>query len=127
MIKTMRQIKQWLPIAGLVLCFTFASNAAVVDIQSIVKNLVGFDGKSVTIRGTAAEVNKTKSRRGNPYTTFQAQGAGAAIKVFTFGHPGIENGDCVEVTGVFHHVWHVPPNYTFYDEIEAQSVTPIAC
>jgi hypothetical protein len=51
--------------------------------------------------------------------------AGAAIKVFTWGHPGTKAGDIVRVTEVFQQVKRVR-QYTFYNEIEAQSVTPIA-
>ena len=121
----MWQIKKWGPITGLILFFTFASHAAEVPIQSIIRNPAQFDGKSVTIRGTAAAVNETISHSGNAYSTFEVQDADAAIKVFTWGHPGTKAGDLVQVTGVFQQVKRVR-QYTFYNEIEAQNVTPIA-
>jgi hypothetical protein len=89
----MLQVKKWVPITGLILFFTFASHAAEVRIQSIIRNPVLFDGKSVTIRGTAAAINETISRSGNAYSTFEVQDADAAIKVFIFGHPGTKAGD----------------------------------
>lgn len=64
------------------------------------------------------------SRRGNAYSTFQLRDtAGDAVKVFTWGHPNIMTGDPVQVTGVFEQVRHVG-RYTFYNEIDAQSVKP---
>ena len=95
----MWQIKKWVPITGLILFFTFASHAAEVPIQSIIRNPAQFDGKSVTIRGTAAAVIETISHSGNACFTFEVQDADAAIKVFTWGHPGTKAGDLVQVTG----------------------------
>src|SRR5262249_10302022 len=67
----MWQIKKWGPITGLILFFTFASHAAEVPIQLIIRNPAQFDGKSVTIRGTAAAVNETISHSGNAYSTLK--------------------------------------------------------
>jgi hypothetical protein len=126
----------WLSIAGLILLLTVVSSGAspLVRIPEIFKNPQQFDGKTVTIRGTAAAVKPTISKKGNAYTTLRVQD-GAEITVFTFGHPNppLNNGDCVEVTGRFFQEKHVPP-YTFYNEIEAitimklaSSVTPAQC
>ena len=46
------------------------------------------------------------------------------MKVFTFGTPAIKDGDRVEVRGVFQRVKHVG-SYTFHDEIDASSVSPV--
>ena len=70
-------------------------------------------------------MNKTISGSNNAYSTFKVQDAGAAIKVFTWGHPMIKAGDLVRVTGVFQQVTRVR-QYTFNNEIVAQSITPIA-
>lgn len=62
---------------------------------------------------------------GNDYTTFNLQdpsGCGA-IKVFTWGHPAMNNGDHVRVEGTFETV-HRQGRYTFYNEVEATKVTP---
>jgi hypothetical protein len=118
----MLQAKLSVPVTGLILLFTFASQAAEVPIQSIIKNPAQFDGKTVTILGTATGVNKTFSRSGNAYSTLEVQDADAAmIKVFTWGHPVTKTGDSVQVTGVFQQVKRVR-QYTFYNEIEAQSI-----
>ena len=121
----MFQIRKWVPTAGLILFFTFASHAGEVRIQSIIRNPAQFDGTSVTILGTATAMNKTISRSGNAYSTFEVQDADAGIKIFTWGHPVTRAGDLVQVTGVFQQVKRVR-QYTFYNEVEAQSVTPIA-
>jgi hypothetical protein len=113
----------WLSIAGLILLLTVVGNgASPVPVPAILANPQQFDGKTVTIRGKAAAVKPTISRRGNAYTTLRVQDSGAEITVFTFGHPDIQNDDRVEVTGRFFQEKHVPP-YTFYNEIEASSVT----
>jgi hypothetical protein len=104
---------------------TVVSNAATlsIPISAILANPQQFDGKTVTIRGTAAAVKPTTSRRGNDYTTLQVRDSGVEITVFTFGHPDTRDDDRVEVTGVFSQVTHVGP-YTFYNEIKASSVIP---
>jgi hypothetical protein len=61
------------PITGLILFFTFASHAAEVPIQSIIRNPAQFDGKSVTIRGTVAAVNETISHSGNARLKFKTR------------------------------------------------------
>src|SRR6478736_4064270 len=119
------EVRKWVPVIGLILFFTVATHAGEVRIQSIMRNPAQFDGKSVTISGTATAVNETISHSGNAYSTFEVQDADAAIKVFTWGHPGTKAGDLVQVTGVFQQVKRVR-QYTFYNEVEAQSVTPIA-
>jgi|SRR5262245_15538122 len=117
----------WVPIAALVLLFIiFPIRGAEVDIGSIVGNPAQFDGKSVTVRGTASAVKETVSRAGNPYATFQVQDKTGGIKIFTFGHPGIKTGDCVEAKGVYQQVKRVG-RYTFYNEIEAQNVAATRC
>ncbi len=104
----------------------FASAFEATSIQSIIANPAQFDGKTVTIRGPAAAVKETVSRRGNSYATLQVQETGGdAIKIFTWGHPSTRNGDRVEVTGVSQQVKRVG-RYTFYNEIEAQSIKPFA-
>ena len=113
-------------IASLIVFFAFSSYAfEATSIQSIITNPAEFDGKTVTIQGTAAAVKETTSRAGNAYATLQIQDTGGAIKVFTWGHPSTRNGDRVEVTGVFQQVKRVG-RYTFYNEIEAQSIKPFA-
>jgi hypothetical protein len=112
----------WIFVTALALLFIVSpSSGAEDDIGSIVGNPAQFHGKTVTVRGTASAVRETVSRAGNPYATFQLQDKTGGIKVFTFGHPGIKIGDCVEVRGTYLQVNRKGPN-TFYNEIEAQNV-----
>jgi DNA/RNA endonuclease YhcR with UshA esterase domain len=113
---------RWLPIANIILFLPFASNAAETTVASILANPVQFDGRSVTVRGSATAVKPTVSRKGNAYTTLQLQDGGSVITVNMRGHPATKTGDRVEVTGVFQTVTHVGA-YTVY-KIEAQSITP---
>ena len=125
--KRFRGLHGWSLIAGLILCLTVSCNAAEPKISDILASPAQFDGKTVTVRGMAAAVKETTSRKGNDYTTFRVQDSGGApIVIFTFGHLGIRNADCVLVIGVFEKVKNVGP-YTFYDEIEAQRVAPSTC
>jgi hypothetical protein len=99
------------------------SLAVETTVPAILANPGQFNGKTVTVRGIATAVKPTVSHRGNPYTTLRLQDGGSAIAVYTQGHAATANGDRVEVIGVFQTVKHVGP-YTFYNEIEAQSITP---
>jgi hypothetical protein len=38
----------------------------------------------------------------------------------------VKDGSSVEVVGVFQQVKRVPPSYTFYNEVEAQTVRPLS-
>ena len=124
-VQDIRAVSGWVPIPIILVFLTSAAMGADASIGSILSNPAQFDGKIVTIRGTAAAVNQTISRSGNAYSTFQVQDASGNIKVFTWGHPGIKSRDGVQVTGVFQQVKRVR-QYTFYNEIEAHSITPIA-
>ena len=101
-----------------------ASWASAATVAEIAKNPAAFDQKTVAASGTAQEVSSCTSRRGNPYTTFRLSDQGEAVKVFTFGTPAIKDGDRVEVRGVFQRVKQVGA-YTFHDEIDASSVSPV--
>src|SRR5256885_15797723 len=98
--------------------------ASAETVAEIAKNPAAFDQKTVTASGTAQEVSRRTSRRGNPYTTFRLSDQGEAVKVFTFGTPAIKDGDRVEVRGVFQRVKQVGAS-TFHNEIDASSVSPV--
>lgn len=125
--KAMRRLTRscrWLAAACAMLLATVSTNAAEVSIHSIFTNPAQYDGQTVTLRGAAVAVKETVSRRGNDYTTFKLQDpSGEAISIFAWGHPALANSDRVEVVGVFQQVRHVG-RYTFYNEVEAQSVSP---
>jgi hypothetical protein len=99
--------------------------AAQLGVCAIVAKPADFDHQTVSLQGTATALKETTSRRGNDYTTFNlndASGCGA-VKVFTWGHAAMSNGDQVRVEGVFEAV-HRVRQYTFHNEVEATKVTP---
>ena len=62
------------------------------------------------------------SKGGNEYTTFSLiESSGESIRVFTWGHPKIKEGQKVKVTGTYRKVKKIR-RYTFYNEIEAVEV-----
>jgi hypothetical protein len=102
------------------------ASAAEVSVKDVTANPAQFDGQTVTLRGTATAVKATTSRKGNDYITFQVTDAsGAAVRVFSWGHPNLKQGEPVEVVGVFQQVKRVG-RATFYNEVEAQTVRPLA-
>jgi RecJ-like exonuclease len=115
-------VNRWLPITALILLFTVVGCTVETTASSILANPAQFDGKSVSIQGAIVAVKETTSRAGNDYATFEVRDVtGGAVKVFTWGHPDIMNGDPVQVIGVFQQVRRVG-QYTFYNEIEARSI-----
>ena len=82
----------------------------------------GWDGEVVMVSGKVIDLEHRRSRGGNLYSTFSvADQAGSWLKVFRWGHPRIEDGDQVEVEGVFKKEKRVG-KYTFYNELEAERV-----
>lgn len=115
----------WVCLGFSLLLVSILAAAAEVSIKALVANPAQFDGQTVTLRGTATAVKATVSRKGNPYTTFQVQDASsAAVRVFAWGHPAVKEGGSVEVVGVFQQVKRVG-RYSFYNEVEAQTVRPL--
>ncbi len=110
---------QWAIFLALSLLVASALLAAEVSIKDLTASPAKFDGQTITLRGTAQAVKATTSRRGNEYTTFQVKDAsGAAVHVFSWGHPEVKVGASVEVVGVFQQVKRVG-RYTFYNEVDA--------
>jgi hypothetical protein len=114
-----------LNLACFLLVLSVVASGAEVSIRDVTANPAKFDGQTVTLRGTAQAVKATTSRKGNDYTTFQVKDtSGAAVRVFSWGHPAIRDGLSVEVVGVFQQTKRVG-RYTFYNEVEAQTVRPL--
>jgi hypothetical protein len=83
----------------------------------------GWDGRTIKVPGEVIDLEHRRSRGGNLYSTFSVSDeAGNWLKVFKWGHPRIEDGDQVEVEGVFKREKRVG-KYTFYNELEAETVT----
>ena len=82
-----------------------------------------FDRQTINSRGTAADVKQSTSRRGNDYSTFSLEDGGCSLKVFAWGHPTIKTGECVQIEGLFE-TEHHQGAYTFYNELQADKVSP---
>jgi hypothetical protein len=76
-----------------------------------------FDGRHVTVSGTVRSVLVKTSHRGNDYEAFSLCEK-SCLKVFTWGHPQIREGQRLEIKGTFQAVKRVG-QYTFRNEIEA--------
>lgn len=92
-------------------------------ISKILREPGSWDGKRVRISGEVAELKKRRSRSGNLYSTFYlSDGEGNRIKVFKWGHPDVDNGEQVEVEGVFKKEKRIG-KLSFYNELEAETIT----
>jgi hypothetical protein len=102
-----------------------SADAADVAICLLVAKPSNFDRQAITLQGTARDVKKKNSRRGNDYTLFKLQGAAGCgtIEVFTWGHPKLSDGDHVRVDGVFETVHH-QDQMVFYNQVEATKIVP---
>ena len=102
-----------------------SADAADVAICSLVAKPSNFDRQMITFQGTAREVKKKTSRRGNDYTLFKLQGPGSCgtVDVFIWGHLKLSDGDHVRVEGVFETVHH-QDQLVFYNQVEATKVVP---
>ena len=99
--------------------------AADVAICSLVAKPSNFDRQVITFQGTAGDVKKKTSRRGNDYMLFKMQGPGSCgtVDVFIWGHPKLSDGDHVRVEGVFETVHH-QDQLVFYNQVEATKIFP---
>jgi hypothetical protein len=86
-------------------------------VDKITTSPTAFDGHHVTVSGTVRSVLAKTSHRGNDYETFSLCEK-SCVKVFTWGHPQIREGQRLEVKGTFKAVKSVG-QYTFRNEIEA--------
>jgi hypothetical protein len=112
--------------AGTLAFLGAGAEAADVAICSLVAKLSNFDRQAITFQGTARDVKRKTSRRGNDYTLFKLQGAGGCgtVDVFVWGHPKLSDGDHVRVEGVFETVHH-QDKLVFYNQVEATKVVPV--
>ena len=110
----------WAKLLFLCLCISVISSptlATDTGPSQILANPTKFDGKHVTVSGTAQYVRQKTSRRGNEYETFSLCDQ-TCVNVFTWGHPNVAEGKQLTVNGTFEEVKHVG-RYTFRNEIEA--------
>ncbi|MGC9977085.1 MAG: hypothetical protein ABSC57_10335 [Syntrophales bacterium] len=89
------------------------------SVSDILSNPDKYDGKVVQVQGRIQLLKFNTSKKGKPYTTFMVvDPSNSILNVFSFGTLSVSRGDKVTVTGRYQKVKHVPPKYTFYNEIE---------
>jgi hypothetical protein len=95
-----------------------------VSVTDLMTNIDKYDHQLVSVSGTVTEYQERVSRRGNPYTVFKLQDGGQSVSIYSRSTLGLANGTKVNVEGLFWKVKKVG-QYTFYNEINAESVRPI--
>lgn len=88
--------------------------AAIADILA---NPASFDGKHLAVTGTIANLAPKTSKRGNDYTTFDLCDT-KCIRVYSYGHPKLSNGQKLTVNGTFAADKHVG-SLDFKNELDA--------
>lgn len=88
------------------------------DIQAILSNPNGFDGRKVEVEGRVESLRSRLSAKGSPYTTFKIAENGDSLSVFTLGDARLKEGDMVKVTGRFQKIRYLS-QYVFLNEIDA--------
>jgi len=84
-----------------------------------------FDGQHVGVTGKVENLQLKTSERGNDYETFNLCDK-ACVRVFTWGHPKLTQGQSETVHGTFAAVKHVGSS-TFYNDIEADETWRTQC
>ncbi len=122
---TVRSNKVTLSVIFTLICFCFIpkiidAQAIKTSVSEIISNPDKYDGKVVHVQGRIQSLKFNTSKKGDPYTTFMVvDSSNNALNVFTFGTLSINRGDSVTVKGRYQKVRHVPPKYTFHNEIDA--------
>ena len=108
-----------------VLIAPVVTSAAEIGVCQLVAKPASFDHQNVILQGSVMGLKETTSRAGNDYTTFKLQDGSCTVSIFAWGHPALTNSDHVRIEGVFE-TEHHQGRYTFYNEVEATKVTPVA-
>jgi len=99
-------------VALLFVAFTVILVGALTDFaesikpSEILRDPAAFDGKHVMISRTVQNVIPKTSRKDNDYETFDLCDA-SGVRVFTWGHPDLREGQHLSVSGTFDAVKHV--------------------
>src|SRR3990170_7880450 len=116
----MKRIRTLLSTLAVFLLRAGGSAAAQVrtNVQAILSNPNGFDGRKVEVEGKVESLRSRLSGKGNPYTTFKLAEGGESVSVFTLGDARLKEGDTVKVTGRFQKIRYLS-QYVFLNEIDA--------
>lgn len=114
--------KTWTVLSSLAVFIMFAGSTAAAqvrtDIQAILANPNGFDGRKVEVEGKVESLRSRISGKGSPYTIFKLEEDGKSVSVFTLGDARLKEGDMVKVTGMFQKIRYLS-QYVFLNEIDA--------
>jgi hypothetical protein len=106
-------------VTSILFFFQVTAYAQTINISDIYANPNKYDWQMVQVKGKVLFVKSKICPKGN-YTTLELDDhSGKTLTIFSYGHFPIKQGDYVRVTGVYKKVIHVPPRYTFYNEIDA--------
>lgn len=95
------------------------AQALKTTIADILSNKDKYHGEIVQVEGKVTLVHFTISKKGNPYTVFTlTDPKGNFVNVFGFDHLPVKKNESVRVTGKYQKVKHVPPNKTYYNQID---------
>jgi len=115
------RVQKYIFILLLVILFSSQISAApeqCSSVEKIYRNVDFCDGQNITLTGKVVGLTLSVSDSGNKYTTFMLDDATAApIKVFSYTHLSISEGDMVKISGTFYEVLE-KSGYTFYMQIE---------
>ena len=98
---------------------TLTANAATVSPSALAASPATYDGRHIEVIGTVSALEVKTSHRGNAYDVFSVCD-GSCVRVFSWWHPAIAEGQRLTVHGMFRTVTRVG-RYTFHNEIEADA------
>jgi hypothetical protein len=96
--------------------------AAEINVSQLLSDPLNFDGRHVTVSGTAQSIKPVSSRLGHEYETFQLCEQ-SCVKVFAVGHPHITEGERITVNGQFEADTSFGP-FVLHDEILEDKTSP---
>ncbi len=112
------------PMIVVVLGSLIAGSSAAADVPATPSALLArpsfYDGKHIAVTGKVQRIDERTSQNGNPYAFFELCDA-KCVRIMTWGHPTISDGQQLTVHGTFTKV-KGPPGITFRSEIEASYV-----
>jgi hypothetical protein len=96
--------------------------AAEINVSQLLSDPLNFDGRHVTVSGTAQSIKPVSSRLGHEYETFQLCEQ-SCVNVFAVGHPHITEGERITVNGQFEADTSFGP-FVLHDEILEDKTSP---
>lgn len=80
-----------------------------------------YENRQVALDCTAKSLKQKVSKNGNSYFTFACDDGTGTMTVFSFGKPRFEEGQKVNVKGIYNQAKTVG-RYTFYNQVDASAI-----